>query len=344
MYCKNCGTQNADGAKFCRNCGQPLDANTYEHLNTSVSVPTHSSRGNGRRILSIALIIVGLAGLVFGIIGFTGGSSGEPYDAREGVVMVYSRVWDSSGNPYAMLGTGFAIGKPGKPVEYIVTNGHVVEYGYALPREYEGYSGEVDVYFSNAEHDYVTAQVVYYSPSEEKDIAILKLPSPTDKRKALLIRDSSDVNVGDKAYALGYPGIASNVAEFTTYDEEDITLTDGIISKRTKPAGNEYDAFQMSTPINSGNSGGPLVDENGSVIGISSAVALDENGSNASGISFAITSEELLKVLDSEKIEYSLAGGGPSPITYVCLVIGIIALGAGIITRATGAKKPRRMQ
>ena len=57
------------------------------------------------------------------------------------------------------MGTGFAIGKPGEPVEYIVTNGHVVEYGYMGPKVYaeQVSSAGVQVYFSAAENDYVTA-------------------------------------------------------------------------------------------------------------------------------------------------------------------------------------------
>ena len=75
-------------------------------------------------------------------------------------------------------GTGFAIGNPGEPVEYIVTNGHVVQKAYEYPRIDPSISGKVYVYYSAAENDYVQAQVVYYSSPSEKDIAILKLPSP----------------------------------------------------------------------------------------------------------------------------------------------------------------------
>lgn len=110
------------------------------------------------------------------------------------------------------MGTGFAIGKPGELVEYIVTNGHVVEYGYIGPKAYQGqvYSAGVQVYFSVAENDYVTAEVVYYSPSNEKDIAIIRLPSKTDKRTAISIKDAVAVAIGDTAYALGYLGVASS--------------------------------------------------------------------------------------------------------------------------------------
>ena len=106
--------------------------------------------------------------------------------------------------------------KPVEPVEYIVTNGHVVEYGYVGPKEYQGQvaSAGVQIYFSAAENDYVTAEVVYYSPFNEKDIAIIRLPSKTEKREAISIKDADQVAIGDTAYALGYPGVASSSQQF----------------------------------------------------------------------------------------------------------------------------------
>src|SRR5699024_7559377 len=119
--------------------------------------------------------------------------------------------------PICAMGTGFAIGKPGEPVEYIVTNGHVVEYGYMGPKVYaeQVSSAGVQVYFSAAENDYVTAEVVYYSASNEKDIAIIRLPSKTDKREAIPIRDADDVAVGDTAFALGYPAWQAKASNST---------------------------------------------------------------------------------------------------------------------------------
>ncbi len=150
--------------------------------------------------------------LVFGVLGLAGGGGIDPYEARNSVVMVYSYLQLTDGQSAGAMGTGFAIGKPGEPVEYIVTNGHVVEYGYMGPKTYQGEvsSAGVQVYFSAAENDYVTAEVVYYSSFDDKDIAIIKLPSPTDKRDALAIKDADTVEIGDTAFALGYPGVASD--------------------------------------------------------------------------------------------------------------------------------------
>ena len=232
------------------------------------------------------------------------------------------------------MGTGWAIGTPGQPIQYIVTNGHVVNKAYTYPR-YDSslYGGEIDVFFSAAENDYVKAKVVYFSPQEEKDIAILQLPSPTDKRTALTLRDSGDIKIGDTAYALGYPGNSSQRQDFATYDIDDITITRGIISKRTTTSFSTYEAFQMDVSIAPGNSGGPLVDEKGNVIGINVAGAIDPNTGLSLGMNYAIIINELTKILDVERIPYTFSGSGFSlshgPGSAVLLLLGILLIAAG---------------
>ena len=299
-----------------------------------------AKKSSGKQVVAILLLVIGLAAGVFGVLGLVGGGGMDPYEARNGVVYVQAVAYDDKGSSLISSGTGWAIGKPGEPVEYIVTNGHVVEAGYMYPKQYANITGGINIYFSAAENDYVVGQVVYYSAPTEKDIAIIKLPSATDKRTALSIRSSSEVEVGETVYALGYPGTAKVGQDFKTYDQNDITLTRGVISKKMTPNFSTYSAFQMDTYISGGNSGGPLVDENGFVVGINSA------GIKASGIdigmNYAIVTDELTKILDSERIEYTLAGGGLSwtqPwFAYVFLPIGVLALIGGIILLVTSQK------
>ena len=138
-------------------------------------------KATGKQIVAIVLLVVGLASLVFGVFGLAGGGRIEPYEARQGVVLVYAiaSVYNEDGSVEQMggTGTGWAIGKPGEPVQYIVTNGHVVEAAYAYPRMYNNVTGSIQVYYSAAENDFAQVEVVYYSPQTEKDIAILKLPT-----------------------------------------------------------------------------------------------------------------------------------------------------------------------
>lgn len=301
-----------------------------------------AKKSSSKQVVAILLLVIGLAAGVFGVLGLVGGGGTDPYEARKSVVMVYSYLQLTDGQSAGAMGTGFAIGKPGEPVEYIVTNGHVVEYGYMGPKVYaeQVSSAGVQVYFSAAENDFVAGQVVYYSGFNEKDIAIIKLPSATDKRTALRLRSSSDVKVGETVYALGYPGTATVGQDFKTFDQDDITLTKGVISKKMTPSFSTYDAFQMDTYISGGNSGGPLVDENGFVIGINSA-GIEASGIDI-GMNYAIVADELIKILDSERIEYTMAGGGVSwaqPwFAYVFLPIGVLALAGGIILLVTSQK------
>lgn len=302
-----------------------------------------AKKTSSKQVVAILLLVIGLIAGVFGILGLVGGRGMSPYEARQGVVMVRGIIYDTEGNSQWGWGTGWAIGKPGKPVEYIVTNGHVVADAYEYPQQYPNeIFGSVEVYYSAAENDFAQAEIVYYSPQTQKDIAILRLPSPTEKRIALSLRESDSVKPGDTAYALGYPGNAVANQPLPKYDMNDVTMTKGIISNRTTLTGTTYEAFQMDVSIAGGNSGGPLVDESGNVMGINVATAYDQTTGQLSDVHYAIIIDELTKILDGERIEYTMAGGGVSwaqPwFAYVFLPIGVLALIGGIILLVTSQK------
>ncbi|HIR68015.1 MAG TPA: trypsin-like peptidase domain-containing protein [Candidatus Pelethousia gallinarum] len=291
-----------------------------------------ATKTSSKRIVAILLLILGLIALVLGVLGLLGGGAMQPYDARNSVVLVAATVADDQGNTSMGWGTGWAIGKPGKPVEYIVTNGHVVEQAYTYPQLYTNVQGQLQVVFNAAENDFVIPEVVYYSAPQEKDIAILRLPTPTEKRIPLQLRPSETVDIGEAAWALGYPGISSMYQQYSTFSPDDITLTQGIISKRNKPTGSSYEAFQMDVYINSGNSGGPLVDKNGFLLGINSAGIQSAEGTSE-GVNYAIIANELIRILDNERLEYAVANTGlawaPRWMGYVFLPLGALALAAG---------------
>ena len=107
---------------------------------------------SSKRTLAILLLAIGCVGLVLGVFGLVGEGGMDPYDARNGIAMVYATVYDNQGNSESGSGTGWAVGKPGKPIQYIVTNGHVVEEAYTYPRyDASRFGGEIRVYFSAAE-------------------------------------------------------------------------------------------------------------------------------------------------------------------------------------------------
>ncbi len=163
------------------------------------------------------------------------------------------------------LGSGFIIDINGT----VVTNNHVIQ-------------GAEDIFVSvNGEKEY-QAEIVGSDPLS--DIAVLKIKSE-DKFSPVKFGDSDTARVGDWVIAIGNPfGLGG-------------TVTSGIISARNRSIGlSRYeDYIQTDASINSGNSGGPLFDMNGDVIGINTAI-LGQSGSI--GIGFSIPSNSAKKVIE----------------------------------------------
>ena len=165
------------------------------------------------------------------------------------------------------LGSGFIIDKTG----IIVTNNHVIE-------------GAEDIIVSvNGEKEY-TAKVIGRDPY--MDLAVLKIDS-NEKFIPVKFGDSDTARVGDWVIAIGNPfGFGG-------------TVTTGIISSRNRDIGlTRYDDFiQTDASINQGNSGGPLFDLNGKVIGINTAI-IAPGQSGSIGIGFAIPANPASNVID----------------------------------------------
>jgi S1-C subfamily serine protease len=170
------------------------------------------------------------------------------------------------------LGSGFVIDKDG----HIVTNYHVVQ-GAA----------KIEVGFSN--NASYKATVVGTDPST--DLAVLRVHAPAQALSPLSLGNSDGVQVGDQVVAIGNPfGL-------------DRTATAGIVSavQRMITAPNSFTidhAIQTDAPINHGNSGGPLIDARGSVIGVNSQIETGSNGGDGNvGIGFAVPSNTVKSVV-----------------------------------------------
>ena len=233
--------------------------------------------------------------------------------AKDGVVSIHTKYG---------TGSGFAIGKQGKSVQYIVTNYHVVF-------EDDKKADEVTVYFSEAANRFMTAQI--YAYDADKDIAILKLPEPTTERKALTLRKYKDTDTSATYYALGYPGRAEAGADYIKYDVSDIVTTSGMISKQSSVGGVE--AYMLDLEITHGNSGGPLVNAKGEVVGINTFSISNAYGEAAN---YAICADEILKIVDPEYVDFTVYGADNTRkiLTIVFLAIGDIALAAFAVISA----------
>ena len=244
----------------------------------------------------------------------------------DGVVLLYSGAPDSSGTMQYWRGTGFFVGEEGQNPEYIITNCHVIE-DYILAGEALG-GGELYVMFD--ENDQQEAYLVVYDAA--KDVAVLKLAEPTDKRVPLRLRAPEEDSLGSEVYAVGYPLAADvTVQAVTSASQGDATVTTGSIGRFLTESGTGRELIQTDAALSGGNSGGPLIDGDGAVIGISTAGSkLDQN------LFDAVSSSEVKFLLDRNNIPYSLyeaegipavlyAGAGAAVI--VVIVVLVVVMG-----------------
>ncbi len=169
------------------------------------------------------------------------------------------------------LGSGFVI----DPKGIIVTNNHVI-----------AEADDIEVNFADGSK--LIAEVIGADP--KTDIAVLRV-EPEEPLKAVTLGDSNTIRIGDWVMAIGNPfGLGG-------------TVTTGIVSARGRDINSgPYDNFiQTDAAINRGNSGGPLFNQEGEVIGVNTAIISPTGGSI--GIGFAVPSD-LVKTVIAQLIEF----------------------------------------
>lgn len=281
------------------------------------------------RILSVLVTAVMLTAIIpYSVF------AGSPSDSKAGVVFIVTNFtapdatsyifrnsqdgeyyYLDAGSTVSFRGSGFAIGNEGEDVQYIVTNAHVVlddtaegirslDPLHAAMNVSSKKANEVLVYFSYGANDFMRAQI--YLVDEERDICVLKLPQATDKRKPLVICKSSDINMDDDFAALGFPADSDLLMDNTalTYDINDVTSTRGAISRQTTDSDGKS-VYQIDVDISPGNSGGPLVNSNGEVVGINTYSIT--NLSSGHSLNYAIVIDELLSMINRDVVPYTLS-------------------------------------
>jgi putative serine protease PepD len=192
-------------------------------------------------------------------------------------------------------GSGFVIDGDG----HIATNQHVVD-------------GATSIKVTFADGKTASAKVVGTDPST--DVAVIKVDAAKSELHPLSFADSNDVQVGDGVVAIGSPFGLEN------------TVTAGIVSalNRTIQAPNNFTisgAIQTDAAINHGNSGGPLLDSAGHVVGINSQIESDSGGSD--GVGFAIPSSMV------QRVAQELISGGKVSHAYLGVQLSDATSGAG---------------
>ena len=212
----------------------------------------------------------------------------------------------SSGSGTTASGTGFLVAGAEKGT--IVTNAHVI-----------GDSKQAKVSLDDNTR-LIDAQVTGSDPSS--DLAVLKVdPSAVSGRPSLALAESDDVQVGDLAVAIGYPL------------GQPRTATSGIVSGigRSITAPNKFQidkVIQTDAALNPGNSGGPLLDSAGRVIGVNSQIATTGGGNV--GIGFAVPSDTVRDVVprleQGVRIRRAYLGisSRTSPLGSGALVMGVV--------------------
>ena len=186
------------------------------------------------------------------------------------------------GGPTEDQGTGMIITGSGE----VITNNHVISGATTIT---------VTLYGQTAS---LPATLVGADPSN--DVALLKINSPPASLQSVTFGDSQQLQVGDAVIAIGNAlGLSAGTP----------TVTSGIVSAtgRTVQAGDAgsagetlHNMIQTDAAINSGNSGGPLVDSAGQVVGMSTAVASSSSGNApAQNIGFAIASDTIQELLST---------------------------------------------
>jgi S1-C subfamily serine protease len=196
------------------------------------------------------------------------------------------------GGAQAGQGSGFVISDKGE----IVTNAHVVADG-----EGADLHKAREVYVQFADGNQVSARIVGFDPNA--DVGLLRIDPGDLKLRALPLGDSSKVAVGEPVAAIGSP-----------FGEEQ-SLSVGVVSALNRSIDSLTgfqinDAIQTDAAINRGNSGGPLLDADGRVLGINSQIK--SSSGSGSGVGFAVSVNTIKRSVEQLRahgsVEYSFLG------------------------------------
>ena len=181
----------------------------------------------------------------------------------------------------AISGSGFVITEDG----YIVTNYHVIEYSVK-----RGYETNV-MFYDGSTYD---AKIIGYD--EENDLAVIKIDA--EDLNYVSVGKSSEMVVGETVYTVGNP-----------LGELAYTMTSGIVSALDRLISTDENTsinmFQIDAAVNSGNSGGPVYNSRGQVIGVVSA---KYSSTGVEGLGFAIPIDEAMEIVE-QLIEHGYVTG-----------------------------------
>lgn len=294
--------------------------------------------------------------------------TGTHKDAIKGVVSVVSTTEDDFPLETTGIGSGFGVGKAGKETDIFVTNRHCVmddedhicNYVYIMLEDGAlTYIVEKDDAKVEAKQDQLIRCEVLYPKAgdpEFPDVAILRAERVVPGRVALPLKSGFEMSAGDKVYTMGFPGTADDATKWEETSTsarqtisaatESVTVAEGVISRTVNPA--EYEqttVFQHTAQMSHGNSGGPLVDEKGYVVGINTYghQTLD-GGAKVDTYFLSIYVDYAMQKLDALGISYDKYNGGffAEYLPWIAGAATLLAAGAIVFFAVkAGKKKPK---
>lgn len=232
-------------------------------------------------------------------------------NAKKGIVQVNTVYVNEKGQTFIISGgTGFLIGED-DGTEYVITSNHLVTpseekknqafQALGIPNDNNQWSNITLQIQVSIEGDVVLCANILNS-SAELDVAVLQLPQPIYNRYPLTIlstdnydTDKLPYKIGDQVYALGFPSEINYEQGNLYYSNDQVVMTKGNIVNLLEKNNNQ--TIEHNASINENNCGGPLVDENGYVIGV--------NTLTMDGLyNCSVDSTKITKILDGLGISY----------------------------------------
>ena len=311
-----------------------------------------------RSLIPVFIAVIMLAGT-----GNSAWADNPVQNARNSVVRVVSVVFWGDEAVASASGTGVCVGDNGKGPEYILTNRHVVD-----PEDeelvdflslFDFVSSVGSSRSSITEEVYILTGTNVYSVeyngnvilSDREDLALIRLSKPLKERKAAAFGKSAAVNVTDSVYAIGFPAIADIDDHYSSYASswesylkesfpsgiENMTVTQGTVSRKDVIL-NGVNHIQHEADISHGNSGGPLVDQRGRVIGINTLINVDSDA--ASKKQYSIDVDTVKDFLNRNSVNYKEASAVPIPGKWI-IVPAVVALALALTAAGLAAKRKK---
>lgn len=262
------------------------------------------------RLITLALVLVMVMSLAVPAMAADIKAAKGFDEVPQGVFKFY-QTWKGEIVP---TGTAFLINE-----DHIITAGHCVRESKAYMEVFAWLlgldTGDVkEAYYDNVGFEVairrdvtVKAELVTYS--EDMDFAILKLDQPVATRKYLTLRDCSELKAGDLVWTVGFPSFFENQSYDNDYTPSGVTVKPGSVTKAmalTEYEADSYhfkgDALSTNVALSGGDSGGPMVDKDGFVVGISIS---STSGSQQSEAFYQATAiNQVMALCDDLGIEY----------------------------------------